>query len=76
MTWRPTWSEDTLAKQIDSRRQADSANDIMSEKEIKEKLERLKASRGAPRGVITRSIGDANDILEQKVRSITNKLNS
>ena len=35
----------------------------MSEKELKGKLERLKASRGAHRGVITRRIGDANEIL-------------
>ena len=35
----------------------------MSEKELKEKLERLKASRGAHRGVITRRISDANEIL-------------
>lgn len=35
----------------------------MSEKELKEKLERLKASRGAYRRVITWRIGDANNIL-------------
>ena len=36
----------------------------MSEKELKEKLDRLKASRGAHRGVITKRIGEANTILE------------
>ena len=36
----------------------------MSEKELKEKLDRLKASRGAHRGVITKRIGEVNTILE------------
>ena len=36
----------------------------MSKKELKEKLERLRASRGAHRGVLTKRIGEANDILK------------
>ena len=36
----------------------------MSKKELKEKLERLRVSRGAHRGVLTKRIGEANDILE------------
>ena len=36
----------------------------MSKKELKEKQERLRASRGAHRGVLTKRIGEANDILE------------
>ena len=35
----------------------------MGEEETKEKLERLRAIRGANRGVITKKIGDANAIL-------------
>lgn len=38
----------------------------MSEKELKEKLERLRASRGAHRGVLTKRIGEANEILESE----------
>ena len=38
----------------------------MTEKELKEKLERLRASRGAHRGVLTKRIGEANDILESE----------
>ena len=35
----------------------------MADKDVKEKLERLKATRGANRGVITKKIGEVDDIL-------------
>ena len=38
----------------------------MSEKELKEKLKRLRASRGAHRGVLTKRIGEANEIIESE----------
>ena len=35
----------------------------MANKDVKEKLERLKATRGANRGVITKKIGEVDEIL-------------
>ena len=65
ITWRPTWGNELL----DPTTQQAS---IMSS-DVKEKLERLRAIRGAHRGVVTKNVNKVKDILPEEYTYATSE---